>query len=1557
MRIYEALRTTKSSLFTEFFHERSWKKRGGLRNLICFLAVLMFAGAASAAVITPVNVVTKKFSGGNVDKGLYTISDAIKNTNIVAGVEGAPATTNIFDSYQYTIKDLSLAANENVLVFSAYLDTNNSWMTNATYAGVPADGFIGNTYGQNRMATWYWKSPSTAANQQLVIENKTKHTELEYGFVGLSGVALDLDIEPSMTPGRTDSQAYNDIYITTNNMHVISFFSCNQDRQLVPPEKMVSLGQKISDSGGATLAGGAKWFSEGDTNTAQRITWTGGNNGNYSVHAIAFPSIKSVEAPYYLPEIKYTNLVPAKDATGVKNPVKLSTDVVLTTTELISADLYLGDMVTPIASTTNFGPYVSSGTTVTVSAVNGEKFLAKEVKNARIIINTTETGLQTNNWKFTMGDAVAYTLSPAKDAYANSFNPEVSATVVDVVDTVYELELYVDGELRAIEGPGANGTSVVSYTAGPYEPGQKVDCEVIVYNTDSEFYTNSWSFTVGGGTNTVTAWPADGAPELGTYDIAQLVAPSTVEETLGYHTNVNDRHAWTFISSYDRPAQGQTFTTPTVPGEGTGFDVDSIWIKTAGYLDGDNFAWNVGDEMTLRITDPSKTNTTGFVVSTHNIEIVNSATKDSGEWVQLRLPEKVTLRPGKQYGFDVAVVGQGSYFNTDTVGTDEYPAGTAYSSGVNGIGDNSMMLPPEGGDRSFIVELNASDELFLVTSVTPAPESDGVKNPVVIDVEFVELKGLYDVSSEILLDGNNEYQTLLGTSPEYTLRIEPEDLRPSTTHTAEYFLVSGAPSGMLTNSFVFTMGEGFSFDHEVPRNKSTTTSNVVPLSVAVVNIAESGVSAAKLLLDGNELQASINPVTGTETTIVSAVTGTLAEGHYKVDLIVTGAFEDLVKTNSWEFYVKMPTEDTSWNINFAGPVGGTLRAVNDGTIAVAAPSGWNAWNNLRGTEFGTSESTNNFYNIQDTSRSDDNIIGLETHGIYWWGDVNLGQYGGVQMTVDMFEGWVGGSNNGNDPKFDAYSTITGLNTSASYDIIIYSTWTWQENATRFDIIEGYPLDGDTSKTLVSERDTVSGLADDDYSTCVEDQHYVVFRKVTPTPDGIISFRGGFGVDTVMSGLQIREYADAAVLPYATLSDAEPEGSTKNPVTPKVVLVDAIGNVQTNNVSMWLDGKKVGAIAEKSDVTTTVSFAASTLTTGEHEFSIHVPSDMSGVPDYTNSWEFYVTGMGVVPTELVHHWNFEEGTGTVVNDVEGGNAGRGTIHGTRHEWITGGDFGGGLKLLGGGSSQDWNADNPDLTALGSYVDLPNGIISQLGDGDTITIEVVYQIEAASSNWARVYDFGTSQQGEDKSGNATNTLMYTVKAGNSGLHQIAYRFTEMSTYQEIDLPGLPVGEVHHFAFCYDRVGRTIRLMQDGQINKEEAIAGSYSLQALNDNNNFIGRSQWQDPMFAGTIYDMRISTGIMTEAEALARYQDVIGYQPPPPQGPAVGLTVPAGGPLTISWLSTGGNNNYSVMTNADLTNPNAWGVVEGEGPDLVGDYWTISIPFGEESSLFYKLQSN
>ncbi len=362
---------------------------------------------------------------------------------------------------------------------------------------------------------------------------------------------------------------------------------------------------------------------------------------------------------------------------------------------------------------------------------------------------------------------------------------------------------------------------------------------------------------------------------------------------------------------------------------------------------------------------------------------------------------------------------------------------------------------------------------------------------------------------------------------------------------------------------------------------------------------------------------------------------------------------------------------------------------------------------------------------------------------------------------------------------------------------------------------------------------------------------------------------------------------------------------------EAVVVENFETVASATIS--LNGGTPVAMASSSDGNTnTLTYSYTGLAHGAYTAAVVVVG--SGTEVQTNEVTFDVVQEGVAATNLVHHYNFEEVSGTTVHDIVGGALYDGTIIGTNHSWST---FSGALDLFGGNGSASWNQFG-DPTGSGSYVDLPNGMISELGTGP-ITIEVTYAADDEDAWWQRVYDFGSSSAGEDQSEDGDSYAFLTIHSFGGG-PRLGYA-TNWATGENfaLDAPTVVSGQLTHVVWVYDPAGTMSKLYQDGVLTEGEVVKND-PVSLLNDNNNWLGRAQFNDGLLNGQLYDLRIYTGIMTAAEVAERAAAELGTGGPTVTPNITSFAI-SSGTGTLIWDSEDGIT-YNILGRSALSDP--WG---------------------------------
>lgn len=210
--------------------------------------------------------------------------------------------------------------------------------------------------------------------------------------------------------------------------------------------------------------------------------------------------------------------------------------------------------------------------------------------------------------------------------------------------------------------------------------------------------------------------------------------------------------------------------------------------------------------------------------------------------------------------------------------------------------------------------------------------------------------------------------------------------------------------------------------------------------------------------------------------------------------------------------------------------------------------------------------------------------------------------------------------------------------------------------------------------------------------------------------------------------------------------------------------------------------------------------------------------------------------------LVGWWKLDETSGTIAADSSG-KGHNGTVVGSP-KWIAG-HIGGALRFNGNG-----------------YVSLPIGsVISSLAES-TFAIWVNWsgRPDPNQGGWQRIFDFGT------------DTGNYIYLCPSTGASNAAMRVAIVAgnnVWDEFDANtgALPRGW-HHVAVTISRSSRTITMYLDGNDvgSKTDCVNTVSDLGATT--NNWLGKSQYNDPNFNGSLDDFRIYNRVLSRAEIRA-----------------------------------------------------------------------------------------
>ncbi|MEI6949878.1 LamG-like jellyroll fold domain-containing protein [Paraflavisolibacter sp. H34] len=197
---------------------------------------------------------------------------------------------------------------------------------------------------------------------------------------------------------------------------------------------------------------------------------------------------------------------------------------------------------------------------------------------------------------------------------------------------------------------------------------------------------------------------------------------------------------------------------------------------------------------------------------------------------------------------------------------------------------------------------------------------------------------------------------------------------------------------------------------------------------------------------------------------------------------------------------------------------------------------------------------------------------------------------------------------------------------------------------------------------------------------------------------------------------------------------------------------------------------------------------------------------------------------VVPLGLTHHYKFEENA----EDVEGGQ------HGT---------------VTGSPLYQPAVVEKGFVFDGNDQVNLPEGIANY----SKLTIATWVKWNGGA-DFQRIFDFGN---------NTAGYMFLTPKAGTN--LRFAIRTPEVPE-QVLNAPALPVGEWKHIAVTLD--GAVARLYVDGVAVAQNGAMALTPASLGNTIQNYIGKSQWPDPLLRGQVDEFRIYNYPLSAEEVLA-----------------------------------------------------------------------------------------
>lgn len=184
-----------------------------------------------------------------------------------------------------------------------------------------------------------------------------------------------------------------------------------------------------------------------------------------------------------------------------------------------------------------------------------------------------------------------------------------------------------------------------------------------------------------------------------------------------------------------------------------------------------------------------------------------------------------------------------------------------------------------------------------------------------------------------------------------------------------------------------------------------------------------------------------------------------------------------------------------------------------------------------------------------------------------------------------------------------------------------------------------------------------------------------------------------------------------------------------------------------------------------------------------------------------------------------------------------------------------------EILGG--AQLDGSGRLTLDGNNDFVNMPNGLISKWS---SVTV-MAWLTWSGGPCWQRVFDFGSSSNGEDSVGSATSAL--SLSASSCPNNVVAGLFELNGNVRAANGPALTAGTPVQLTLVMDGARDVLTIYLNGAQVGENSVTSQLS--QLNDVNNWLGRSQWMQDRFLQASFDeLRVYGGALSAAEVSAAY---------------------------------------------------------------------------------------
>ncbi|PLB19033.1 MAG: Fibronectin type III domain protein [Flavobacteriaceae bacterium FS1-H7996/R] len=385
-----------------------------------------------------------------------------------------------------------------------------------------------------------------------------------------------------------------------------------------------------------------------------------------------------------------------------------------------------------------------------------------------------------------------------------------------------------------------------------------------------------------------------------------------------------------------------------------------------------------------------------------------------------------------------------------------------------------------------------------------------------------------------------------------------------------------------------------------------------------------------------------------------------------------------------------------------------------------------------------------------------------------------------------------------------------------------------------------------------------------------------------------STTSGEPYEIVAANLNVTEYTDTGLengtTYYYVVSAANLSGESVNSLEISVAPELAIAPVPEDVTAQSVSGQQINLFWNSSLSATSYNVKRATASGGPYTIIASPDTTAFSDTDVNHSTTYYYVvsainelGESEDSEEVIAtpgrsgYWKFDETEGSTATDSWGnGNA----------ALSSGATFVEGLM----GNAVSLNGND-------GYVTLSEGVVSSLTDFSISTWVKLDKVD----NWARIFDFGTG---------TSNYMFITPKNGSNG--NLRYAIKTGDVEQQINTSvALTTERWYHLAVTQS--GTTAILYLDGaEVGRNTSMTLSPSSLG-NTTQNWIGKSQWPDPLLDGLVDDFRIYSRALDSTEVHSLYDEVEF----PPVAPGSLVAVPGDNKVDLKWGSVLKAINYTV----------------------------------------------